>query len=124
MVMLDNWLLLGKYEYINPFQILDEVDMNILNTEADFICEESILLSEKEYQEYAEEYIHEGGGKAKQVKEWMSIMRKLQKKQKNAQKQPSAVSGIFNKIAQKVGSGETEENTDKKKKKGGFWDRR
>lgn len=141
-VLLDHWLLLGKYKYDNPFRILDEVSANIMDDDAEEICESSWLLQEEEYQDFAEEYVRDGSN-AKQVKEWLSLLRKQQKLQKKAdkqadrqaekaekqvekqtEKQQSAVAGFMSRFTQKAGNTEPPEDNSAKKKKKGFWDRR
>ena len=128
-VLLDFWLIMGKYEYDNPFEILDDIEMNLFIDDPEFICHESILLNDAEYQELAEKYIKQGGVKAKQVKEWMSLIKKQKKKKQKSEKkckdiekeEDSPRSYFFGKLTQKSGKGESDESDEKKKKKGGFW---
>lgn len=129
-VLLDFWLIMGKYEYDNPFEIIDHININMLMDEADIVSKESELLYQDEYQNFAEEYIKAGGENAKQVKVWMSVIKKQQKQKKkqkveeesrDAGREESSVFNFWGKLTQKVVKGDTEESDDKKKKKGGFW---
>ena len=102
MYILDNWLLLGKYKYENPFQILDEEEIRVLDENPEIICYDSRLLEEDEYWNAAEAYIHDGGAKAKQVKEWLGILRKQRKQKKKEEKSSSPVAGLFNRFRKKT----------------------
>lgn len=108
-VPLDNWLLLGKYKYDNPFQILDEEEVRALDDNPEIICCDSRLLKEDEYWEAAEDYIHDGGARAKQVKEWLGILRKQRKQKKKEEKSASPVAGLFNKFRKKTDRADEEE---------------
>lgn len=108
-VPLDNWLLLGKYKYDNPFQILDEEEVRALNDNPEIICYDSRLLEEDEYWEAAEDYIHDGGARARQVKEWLGILRKQRKQKKKEEKSTSPVAGLFNKFRKKTDKADEEE---------------
>ena len=133
-VTIDVVLSVGKSMYGNPFEILENLSLfasrlyDLMEFGAEETVEGSVLLGTEEFMDAAEEYIREDTEYRQIVKEWLSEVRRQQKSEKRRGDGDlkSSLGGWMSKIIPRSDEGDAddEEESEPRRKRGGFFKRR
>lgn len=85
-VTVDAWLMIGKNEYSNPFDIFCEEKNYIINSEKTDFISTSVFLGEPSIQEAAKQFIKKKSKESKRVKRWLKELKKHSIKRKRSKK--------------------------------------
>lgn len=115
-IPLDDWLRLGGYLYENSFQILEEIQPEILYVNEEDVVSESSFLRKRKYFTDAENYVKNRGAEAKAVKKWLSVLQRI-KKAEDKKKSGGQGFGLFKTVFSSVTNMAEDESTSARKQR-------